>query len=699
MTRTASAISPRPQSIKDTALVLTNRPLQAGTRRAATSRFGDDVWHLAPAIHQRHQRALHLDFTTLPGCFQPVAKELFYCMLVVDLPPGEQPLKIDTIRTAFSTVKAFLTWAAELGTTTLRELTPQDLGAYHTLLTQQRLTVASRSKKLLAARYFWLYRDKLTHDHLSFDSSDTSDSLQPRRRARSSENTTDRVPEQVIGPLLTWAIRWVTDFSDDIVRAHHEWSALHANTHLNRRRAGHPLTSVHPDQLRALLERYRAENRRLPVARPIPGAFCSTGPNRAHLARELGCAPSTLGGKAAQALLQEAVADLGLADDTYLRTEIRGQLEDRPWRTGIAYEDIAGLERLLHAASYIVISYLSGMRDSEVKHLQRGCLALAKDDTGRTYRRTVTSQAFKGEGTPLGVGATWIVGQPVERAVAVLQQLQPPTSPYLFSALPSSRKYHQKRSNEVKTTNQTIEDLKYFVEWINNYTSRHDRDDGVPLVNGAQWKLTTRQFRRTLAWFIARRPGGAIAGAIQYRHQKVQMFEGYAGTTESGFRHEVEAEESIARGEKLIDTVTRGEHRTLTGPAAAEAEHRLDEFQRHITFDGKVVTDPARIKRLMDRHEPDIHHGTYVTCIHNRERALCHRGDDTGPELRKCKPLLCRNVALTDSNRAAHAAYLADLDHTLAAADRLPPYLHTRLHHQRIQIVEFLATHAPDTSR
>ena len=42
------------------------------------------------------------------------------------------------------------------------------------------------------------------------------------------------------------------------------------------------------------------------------------------------------------------------------------------------------------------------------------------------------------------------------------------------------------------------------------------------------------QLRRTLAWFIARRPGGVIAGAIPYRHLNVQVFEGYADTSESG---------------------------------------------------------------------------------------------------------------------------------------------------------------------
>jgi hypothetical protein len=53
-----------------------------------------------------------------------------------------------------------------------------------------------------------------------------------------------------------------------------------------------------------------------------------------------------------------------------------------------------------------------------------------------------------------------------------------------------------------------------------------------------------------------RQPGGVIAGSIAYRHHRVQMFEGYAGASASGFRGEVEAEEAIARGEQLCDLIT-----------------------------------------------------------------------------------------------------------------------------------------------
>src|SRR6266700_346401 len=139
----------------------------------------------------------------------------------------------------------------------------------------------------------------------------------------------------------------------------------------------------------------------------------------------------------------------------------------------------------------------------------------------------------------------------------------------------------------------------------------------------------SRQFRRTLAWHIARRPGGVIAGALQYRHQAIQLFEGYAGTSDSGFRAEVESEQAIARGEHLLALIAQHDHGPLTGPAADEALRRLEELGERQRLAGQVVTDPRRLQRLMQRHDPAVYPGKYVTCVHSHAKALC--GGDTHP--------------------------------------------------------------------
>jgi hypothetical protein len=687
-TSTARAFT-RP--ISDAALVLAGRKLRPGLKLADTSRFGDDVWVLTPAIHQRHLRGLVLDFRTLPERFRLVAKELFYLLLIGDLPPDCASIKtITTIRLYFSKIKFFLDWVDRRQAAALSGLTPADFEDFERRLARERISEAQRFAKRRGARLFWLCRAKLTADRLTFDPAalledGRADRAGPRR---GSENATDRIPEPVHAPLLVWALRWVDDFADDVLRACTEWSALYAYAKNNRRRRGQPVIRGVPQRLAAVLSQYRAEGRALPGYR---GAA-----NLSHLAREVQCSGRQMAGRPRYLQqIQEAADDLGVDDRSYLRTEMRGRLDGAPWLRAIAYEDVELLARLLQTACYIVVAYLSGMRDSEVKHLQRGCLSVWCDDSGGVVRRKVTSQAFKGETDPTGVTATWIVTAPVERAIEVLGALQPASQPYLFAVLPTSRDYLNSRSNLVATTSTTNKDLVAFARWIIGYCAAHGRADGIPRVRGQEWRLSTRQFRRTLAWFIARQPGGVIAGAMQYRHLRVQMFEGYAGTSESGFRDEVQAEEAIARGEKLGDLILNHDHHRLSGPAAEEAEARLAEFERHVQFHGKVFNDAKRMKRHMDRHDPHVYPGAFVTCIYNADRALCRRSDEEdGPSLPDCVPLRCRNVALTEENLNAFVDYLATIDRTLANGDALAPFVRHRLEQRRAEIAGFLAANA-----
>ncbi|MEU6654025.1 hypothetical protein ABZ904_32475 [Streptomyces sp. NPDC046900] len=79
----------------------------------------------------------------------------------------------------------------------------------------------------------------------------------------------------------------------------------------------------------------------------------------------------------------------------------------------------------------------------------------------------------------------------------------------------------------VLANSTTNTNLNSFITWVNQYCAENHRADAIPDIDGRPWRLMTSQFRRTLAWFIARRPGGTIAGALQYRHQSIQMFEGH----------------------------------------------------------------------------------------------------------------------------------------------------------------------------
>jgi integrase len=486
----------------------------------------------------------------------------------------------------------------------------------------------------------------------------------------------------VIGPLIAWALRFTDDFALDILTAASEALALHD---VRLAAAGRGLR---PGALEEFLAPCEREHR------PLPGFRGQV--NATFLARKLGCYPSTL---RRSRQLAAAAARTGIDTGTHLDTPVTFCLDGRPWLDRIAYstrgyDSIGTLTRMLQTACYILIAYLSGMRDSEIKHLTRGCVTCQRDSTGTAYRWKITGLAFKDEADPRGVPATWVAGHPAARAVAVLEQLQLPGQPLLFARLPYREGTRPASASTVLTTAATQQALADFITWVTIYCARHGRAGIIPDPGQTTGPLTTRQFRRTLAWFIARHPGGAIAGALQYRHHAIQMFEGYAGTSSSGFRAEVESEQAIARGEHLLAMIDQHEHQHLTGPGAPEAATRLAAFAEHTRFTGQVSTDPRRVQRLMNRHDPAIYPGTYVTCIYNHAKALCTRG--AGPDLGACRPLECRNAAFTEANRGALRSEFDRINDSLASTPALPPYLQHALTARRDAITAFLASHSPE---
>ncbi|MFI1759271.1 hypothetical protein [Streptomyces sp. NPDC020571] len=616
----AALTSPVPELLESGGrFVLAGRPLAPGHTLEGTARYGDALWSLAPGLLQRQQARACLDFTRAPTAFVPALKDFFAAALSGRLPPNEPRPKMMSIRRHFTELLRFTHWvAARPGRPQLADLTVDDFAAYalylHTVLPAE----ASREVAQSAVRLLYRYRTVLTGDRLIVDPRDCEQWGNSTRRTH-AENTTLRIPEQVMGPLLTWCLRIVDDLAPDILdlldadRAHKA-----AGRHM-RRRPRIRFSAAWPHQS------------------PVPGR----------------------------------TADQPPSDDRF-----------HP----------ISLARLLQGACYILIAYLSGMRDSEVKHLRPGSTHALLDGSGHPYRWTITSLAFKGEHDPAGTTATWIIGAPAARAVTALERLQPPGSDLLFGGL----RQHSRARPGAMTLRSSNELINNVITWINTYCRHHHLTDTIPDVNGTPWNLTARQFRRTLAWYVARRPGGVIAGAVQYRHLGIQMFEGYAGTSDSGFRAEVEAEQAMQRGEHLLALTTDHQH-DLRGPAATEAAARLADFHQRTGFTGSVITDPRRLRRVLAHHDPEVYPGTYATCVFNPDKALCRPraapdGDRALPVPLDCRPLECRNVALTADNATALTAQAERLDTRLRARPVLAPLLHADLQRRRDAIRAFLTT-------
>ncbi|MDT0467958.1 hypothetical protein [Streptomyces gibsoniae] len=600
---------PQPRAEETDPYVFHGRRLREGVRLEDTSRFDDDVWNLGAAMLKKHERRFILDFTLIPAGHRQAGKELCYAMLSGSVPAGETRPAVGTIRTAFTEYIRFLRWAADRDTP-LSGLTGRDLEDFQRHLMRTLPAVGARQGARAGVRKFWLWRSCLPSGALRFDPRHVDGWGEPAGRA-ACENATARIPEEVLGPLFVWAMRFIDEFSADILAADREW-----RTPPPAAAEPHAYGDL-PVLLRAWLDERIAADRPLPAWRGRTSTTAianALGRNRISLARY-------------RHMIDEAAAIVGTTSQTVSDQAIRGRLDGKPWIEAILADHterdgLAALARLLQDACYLVLAFLSGARDSEIKHLKRGGLTVERDANGTPFRWKMRSLAFKAEDDPAGVPAVWSIGEPAARAITILEQLQPAGTEFLFARLQHSPGIKPDAVSQVLTSGATNARLNAFAAWINDYCRRHGRSDGVPDVGGRDWHLKNSQFRRTLAWFIARRPGGVIAGALAYRHHCIQVFEGYAGTSESGFRAEVESEQALARGEHLMTAVDAHEHTDLTGPAAEEAARRLEAFGARARFQGKVVLDDNRLRRLMTKHDPAVYPGEYVTCVHDHQGSL-----------------------------------------------------------------------------
>ncbi len=157
--------------------------------------------------------------------------------------------------------------------------------------------------------------------------------------------------------------------------------------------------------------------------------------------------------------------------------------------------------------------------------------------------------------------------------------------------------------------------LRRFITYANRRFG-HVAELRVPDVDGQAWALSFRQMRRTLAWHIRNRPFGHVAGAIQYQHAQVTMFEGYAGTTRSGFAQEVEAEREAANLAELFDLVVGAlVGRGLAGQGGALLARRVRAISDEMGGLEGVIADQERVKSMLKSEAANLHPALLNDCF------------------------------------------------------------------------------------
>ena len=229
---------------------------------------------------------------------------------------------------------------------------------------------------------------------------------------------------------------------------------------------------------------------------------------------------------------------------------------------------------MLQAAAYVICAYLTGMRDSELQAMRVGCWSLGRSADGIVERHRIKSITYKARETS-GEEAEWVTIAPVVRAIEVVERLTLPqreirSADTIWQTLTMHNgKMTVLRGGVIGLINGLRDHLD----------ARSPEGPAIPQVEGRPWWFTPRQFRRTLAWYIANRPFGTVAGKIQYKHASIAMFEGYSGSSPSGFRREVEQERALGQIDDVVEHYEEAIRRGLP-PAGPAATRLRSEFAR-----------------------------------------------------------------------------------------------------------------------
>lgn len=649
---TATAPDEVPWPAPDT-LVLRGRALHPSADTASLSWFRDQVWFTSAADVDNHRHAPSLNFTRYPARLQRSFKTFALAVLDHERPAallagspsaGEQA-SLASLYMWVGELRLLAAWMDERGILRICDVTTDDLELYRSHVLAVAPSGNRRADHLHAVRALWAYREYLPAPCQLPPARPWGDASARQLAGHTGwtrYNKTPRINPDTMEALLAWSLRVLEDFGPDIRDAYREDRQLKDGTH--------PTTRFYRKHyfarpLRERLDHYLPQLRT--TGGMLPGQTREDGSVElacGHLARVIACDARHVYAQADMITEMAQRHGIDMAPDAPLGV-ITGRLHGRPWRNNpIGLSEIDWLVRALRAALFVTICYVSGMRPGEVLRLRRGCLH--QDDKDQF---TLTGHASKGPDYEGGdaVERSWAVVSVVAEAVTMLESLTdfpllfPPglkrTSPRLLL------QGRPLRSGEMNA------DIAKFISWINDTFAR---SDGAPLIPpDPEHKIHAARFRRSLAYFVVRRPGGLIAAALQYGHVRSKVTLGYAGEADTSWLDDLTVERLEMVIDQTGDDLDRLDHgEQVSGPSAAEYRRRL---QHTAPFAGRVVDKARNAERLLQSSDPSIHHGQGMTCVYQAETALCRSArlaaglPADGPDESRCQSA-CTNLAYTD---------------------------------------------------
>ncbi|MFE2416323.1 hypothetical protein [Streptomyces hokutonensis] len=665
-------------------------------------RVGDEVWDLHEFLPrtQRERRVIFTDFT--PGLQRQTAQEYLYWRMRLRINGQRKPMKPtwlpQEVRSLFRTMEAL----AKVGAPRLQDVQRHHLEAF---LKRSRpsgpsaVHIMVNTLKSLSAVGEHLSADRLSLVPWPYRSAQQIAGLTPRR-----ENGTPRIPEEIMGPFLAGAVFYLEKAGPDILAAAREIKRLEAQIAAGPKegRGGSEA------KIQDFIARRRAAGRGIP-ALPIqlnkgrPGAPVVDGIVQWPNMQLIGLLAGVRSTNRYTEMVVEVGRSIGFEVGGVPTSRAPWPASGRPWRPEMSRHTL-GLEMgFLRTACWIIIAYLSGMRDVEVRELSRDCAVVETATDGR-LRYKIHGRVYKDRRLS-GDEEEWVVLEIVHRAVDMLLEIND-DSTHLFGftardgdlglmrAIPQRLNSFRDHLNELFSTDQgpyiplpatdAVPGTEDLDEDTDQASEARDAADATPM----PWAFDTRQFRRTLAWHIAFQPFGMVAGTRQYKHASFAVFEGYAGTSASGFADEVAADKAVA----MLDYVEDLYHDwndggRSSGGAANRIEAEFDRIRAELGDLPGTVASPERVRTMLRHLTHTLHPGVLNDCFHHAETAVCEK---RSPGLGRPLPML--NMCLTCPNSRRSSVHLPRLHQTREQALQefgdttgLPP-------HQATAIGEFVNT-------
>ena len=681
--------------------IFTKRPIMTA-KSEQLSAFSDERWDLSVLEPNREaSRPAVIDFSLTPRRFVQSIKRIAWTW--INLPTPIQRLTRKTAaRGRLSPVTIagqlnydvqwFLEHLDDRGVTSLADATTEDYKTFLSGSKQRGWSRETYARILFSITRLWLssvYVPEADRLPMPLWETDGIEAVLGKSNW-TPENKSEPIHPETMGPLLIWALRFVEEFSPDVLRA--------IRTKEKLRRNGTSTTKEgYTQQVRDYAVEIKAAGTAVPSVYSL-GQLLIAGEYIAALIN----VPR-------QSVRRELFEGLPLGAGAPLPIEIEGRIahENEPWLDAIDYYDTPQLSKLLATACLIVVAYLSGMRGQEVAELKRGCCTTTTSQTGHPPRYKITGKEYKGsldgEGNRILGGRTrenpWIVIQPVAKAIEVVESLS--NSDYLFdSTLFLART--AKPKNRARSTSTLSIAIRDFAAWVNQFCMETGRQEHM-IPDDPAGHVNMRRLRRTLAWFIYRQPQGRVALGIQYGHVKSMTADGYGSRSSTGLRGLYPVEGALALVDSLnvaAEHLTSGEQ--VSGPSAQRYIDGVMHFNEQ--YAGKTLTSKQmnalsknpRVRIYDNGHQP-------VACCYDSAKALCHPDNNrpkadlrTSPDLTRCNPN-CGNVARTDRHIDGMRAEVTHL--RVLIEDGITPQPIKRRYQQRIDTLTKLIEQHEATKR